>query len=59
MQQVPAAGGGVGAGSVPGGVCTSTTSPGRTSRTSQRENSPSGISRTPIRGGAPAGAQIE
>ena len=43
----------------PPGVCTSTSSPGRTSRTSQREKSPSGISRTPTRGRSPAGAQIE
>ena len=43
----------------PLGVCTSISSPGRTSRTSHRENSPSGISRTPTRGRAPAGAQIE
>jgi hypothetical protein len=43
----------------PLGVCTSITSPGLTSRISQRENKPSGISRTPMRGAAPAGAQIE
>ena len=34
-------------------------SPGPTSRTSHDENSPPGISRTPIRGAAPAGAQME
>ena len=34
----------------PLGVCTSISSPGRTSCTSQREKSPSGISRTPTRG---------
>ena len=44
---------------LPVGICTSMTSPGRTSRTSQDENSPSGISRTPMRGEAPAGEQIE
>ena len=44
---------------LPEGVCTSTVSPTATSRTSQEENSPSGISRTPTRGLAPAGAQIE
>ena len=44
---------------LPVGVCTSTVSPGRTSCTSQCENIPSGISRTPTRGFAPTGAQIE
>ena len=43
----------------PLGVCTSISSPARTSRTSHRENSPSGISRTPTRGRAPAGALME
>ncbi len=43
----------------PVGVCTSIRVPGRTSRTSQLENSPAGTSRTPTRGGAPTGAQIE
>ena len=43
----------------PVGVPTSTSSPGRIWCTSQVENSPSGTSRTPIRGRAPAGAQIE
>ncbi len=43
----------------PRGACTSTVSPGRTSRTSQEEKEPPGISRTPIRGDAPTGAQIE
>ena len=44
---------------LPVGVCTSISVPGVTSWTSHWENSPSGISRTPIRGRAPAGAQIE
>ena len=44
---------------LPAGVPTEISSPGRTCRTSQRENSPSGTSRTPIRGRAPSGAQIE
>lgn len=44
---------------LPDGTWTSISVPGRTSRTSQEENMPSGISRTPIRGRAPAGAQIE
>src|SRR3982074_142627 len=43
----------------PVGDCTSITSPARTSCTSQLENKPPGISRTPTRGRAPAGAQIE
>ena len=41
------------------GVCTSTSVPGVTSWTSQCENRPSGISRTPIRGRSPTAAQIE
>ena len=44
---------------LPVGVCTSTASPALTSCTSQDENIPSGISRTPTRGLAPTGAQIE
>ena len=44
---------------LPLGACTSMRSPGRTSRTSHVETAPSGTSRTPIRGDAPAGAQIE
>ncbi|GAA3091929.1 hypothetical protein GCM10020001_003910 [Nonomuraea salmonea] len=43
----------------PVGGCTSMTVPGRTSWTSQEENRPPGISLTPMRGAAPAGAQIE
>ena len=43
----------------PAGTATEISSPGRTWRTSQRENKPSGTSRTPIRGRAPSGAQIE
>ena len=37
---------------LPLGVCTSTRSPGRTSRSSHREKTPPGTSRTPMRGGA-------
>ena len=44
---------------VPVGVCTSISVPGTTSLTSHEENIPSGIARTPIRGRAPTGAQIE
>ncbi len=43
----------------PVGSITSTTSPGRTSRTSQVEKRPSGTTRTPMRGAAPTGAQSE
>ena len=43
----------------PDGGCTSIRSPGRTSRTSQPDSAPPGTSRTPIRGGCPAGEQIE
>ena len=44
---------------LPDGGCTSIRSPGRTSRTSQPDSAPPGTSRTPIRGGWPAGEQIE
>src|SRR5215469_2896664 len=44
---------------VPAGGCTSTTSPGLTSRTSQLETRPPATSRTPMRGGLPGGTQIE
>ena len=44
---------------LPLGVGTSIVSPGRTWCISQEEKSPPGISRTPMRGAAPAGAQIE
>jgi hypothetical protein len=43
----------------PFGARTSIRVPGSTSRTSQVDKSPSGISRTPMRSGAPTGAQIE
>lgn len=43
----------------PVGGSTSTVSPRRTPCTSQSENSPPGTTRTPIRGGAPAGEQME
>ena len=43
----------------PAGGWTSIRSPGRTSRTSQPDMAPPGTSRTPIRGGSPAGEQIE
>ena len=39
----------------PDGGCTSTTSPGRTSRTSQPDTAPPGTSRTPMRSGWPPG----
>ena len=44
---------------LPVGGATSTGSPGPTSRMSHDENIPPGISRTPIRGAPPAGAQME
>jgi len=43
----------------PDGLCTSIRVPGTTSRTSHEEKKPSGTSRTPMRSGAPGGAQIE
>ncbi len=43
----------------PVGAITSTVSPGRTSLTSQEENRPPGTTRTPMRGCAPAGEQME
>ena len=43
----------------PAGGWTSIRSPGRTSRTSQPDMAPPGTSRTPIRGGSPAGEQME
>ena len=44
---------------VPLGTWTSRVSPGLTVRTSQPETAPPATSRTPIRGAAPAGAQME
>ena len=44
---------------LPLGGATSISSPGRTWWTSQRENTPPGTSRTPMRGVVPGGAQIE
>ena len=43
----------------PDGACTSSTSPGLTLCTSHPDTAPPGTSRTPIRGGWPAAAQIE
>ena len=44
---------------LPEGSATSTVSPGATWWISHDENMPPGISRTPMRGAAPAGAQME
>ena len=43
----------------PDGACTSTTSPGLTSCTSQPDTAPPATSRTPMRGARPLTAQIE
>ena len=44
---------------LPVGGRTSMRSPGRTARTNHGDTAPPDTSRTPIRGAAPAGAQIE
>ena len=43
----------------PDGACTSITSPGLTSCTSQPETAPPATSRTPMRGARPRAAQME